>query len=256
MIDQFALCKLLKDTADVIGLDVCFHDRHEFFKLPESWRRHSCKACERIKKRKFQKCIDFDIYHVHRMMLETPSSQIITCHAGFTQIVTGVYYGNLLAGVIFAGPCWIGDKPPYSELKVVDRPWLEKRLTILDAIAQKISTMLFSRDEHNDVKQDVLFFMQSVLHEKVTLEQLADRLHLSESRTSHLLKKLFGETFPQLLNNLRVQEAARLLSTTDWPIVKIAMQTGFADQNYFSRIFRRIKKITPREYRTDTSRPL
>lgn len=253
---MLAVCRLLEDASDVIGLDLCFHDRHEFFKLPESWRRHSCKACERTKKKKLQKCIDFDINHVHRLMLETAGTHIITCHAGFTQIVTGVYYNNLLAGVIFAGPCWVGENPPYKELKVVDRQWLEKRVTVLDAIAQKITSLLTSQQNPKDRKQDILFFLQSVLHENVTLQQLATRLHLSESRTSHLVKTLFGETFPQLMNNLRIQEAARLLSTTDWSIVKIAMQTGFADQNYFSRIFHSIKKVTPGHYRADTSRPL
>ena len=53
----------------------------------------------------------------------------------------------------------------------------------------------------------------------------------------------------EFLNHIRVQKAAQMLMNSDKNIVEIAMESGFNDSNYFSRIFKKYRKETPSEFR-------
>jgi transcriptional regulator GlxA family with amidase domain len=48
---------------------------------------------------------------------------------------------------------------------------------------------------------------------------------------------------------LRVDRAAELLRHTDKGLLQIALEVGFNDQSYFTKVFRRYLRMTPREYR-------
>jgi len=51
------------------------------------------------------------------------------------------------------------------------------------------------------------------------------------------------------LQKLRLKKAAELLRTTSLPIIRIAADTGFCDQNYFSVCFKKAFSVSPKEYR-------
>ena len=51
------------------------------------------------------------------------------------------------------------------------------------------------------------------------------------------------------INKKKVERAQLLLCTTDSPVKEIAFATGFSDQSYFIRLFRKICGVTPQEYR-------
>ena len=48
---------------------------------------------------------------------------------------------------------------------------------------------------------------------------------------------------------MRVDRAAELLTTTDLPLAIIAMECGFQDQSYFTKVFKRYRRVRPLEYR-------
>ena len=48
---------------------------------------------------------------------------------------------------------------------------------------------------------------------------------------------------------MRVEEAKRLLTATDYPLSQIAVSVGFSDQSYFSKVFKQITGISPNRYR-------
>ena len=53
----------------------------------------------------------------------------------------------------------------------------------------------------------------------------------------------------QFMLELRVERAKELLAFTDKSIAEIAEASGFSDQNYFARIFKRFTDISPTQYR-------
>ena len=85
----------------------------------------------------------------------------------------------------------------------------------------------------------------------LTLEQLADICLLSPSHLSKIFKENFKITPIQYLIHYRVEVACHMLLQDDLRIEDIALQTGFNSANYFSRIFKQIMGISPKDYRRD-----
>ncbi len=85
--------------------------------------------------------------------------------------------------------------------------------------------------------------------EAITLDDIATAAGLSTFRIAHLLKESTGKTALQNIHYLRIQEARRLLETSDLSCTDIAYETGFGDQSYFIKQFRKWMGITPAKYR-------
>lgn len=83
----------------------------------------------------------------------------------------------------------------------------------------------------------------------LTLEQLADICCLSASHLSRIFKENFHVTPIQYLIHYRVKMACHLLLQEDLRMETIAQQTGFSSANYFSRIFRQVMGVSPKDYR-------
>lgn len=91
--------------------------------------------------------------------------------------------------------------------------------------------------------------------EPLTLELVADRVHMSPTYFSRRFKKLTGFGYKEYLNYVRLKEAARMLLETELPVMDIAQLCGFSDGNYFGDLFKKEKGISPRMYRKNPQIP-
>ncbi|HZG86302.1 response regulator transcription factor [Paenibacillus sp.] len=85
--------------------------------------------------------------------------------------------------------------------------------------------------------------------ETITLQQVADYVHVSKNYFSILFKKTMGCNFIDYLIDLRIQKAKELLLRTDLKIYEIAEQSGFNDTKYFSKLFKKVIGLSPNEFR-------
>jgi len=92
-------------------------------------------------------------------------------------------------------------------------------------------------------------FMEENLGEPLDRDSVARAAGLSGSHFSHLIREKTGRTFTDLMAQYRVDRAKAMLRRTDKSIVQIAMECGFEDQSYFSRVFKRYTGTAPRAYR-------
>lgn len=92
-------------------------------------------------------------------------------------------------------------------------------------------------------------FMQEHIAEDLTREDVARAAGLSSSHFSHLMRAKTGWSFTEMITRLRVDHACHLLSHTALGLVEIAHGCGFADQSYFSRVFRRRVGLSPGGFR-------
>jgi AraC-like DNA-binding protein len=88
-------------------------------------------------------------------------------------------------------------------------------------------------------------FFSYHLREPLSIEDMAQRAHLSSSRFSALFKQQFGVAPHQYLLDLRVRHAQELLLNTDLSQEDIASYCGFADIHHFSKAFRKRTGQTP-----------
>ncbi|MCK5200971.1 MAG: helix-turn-helix transcriptional regulator, partial [Spirochaetales bacterium] len=84
---------------------------------------------------------------------------------------------------------------------------------------------------------------------RFSLQEICNDVFLSVSQFSLLFKEGTGKTFIEYLTLCRMEEAKKLLKTTDLKSYEIAEKTGFTDPRYFSIIFKKTIGLTPMEYR-------
>jgi AraC family transcriptional regulator len=92
--------------------------------------------------------------------------------------------------------------------------------------------------------------LRASLHERWTLDRLAETVHLSSSQVGRVFTEAFGKTPIAYLTMLRAERMAHLLRTTNEPIAAVARAVGWVDPDYAGRLFRRSIGFTPRQYRT------
>ncbi len=85
--------------------------------------------------------------------------------------------------------------------------------------------------------------------ERITIEQMADVLHLSASHFMRFFKATMGVPFIRYLNDYRLAMASRQLTTSNDSILSIASRCGFENLSLFNRLFKKEYGMTPREYR-------
>ncbi|MDU7538167.1 MAG: helix-turn-helix transcriptional regulator, partial [Peptostreptococcaceae bacterium] len=81
------------------------------------------------------------------------------------------------------------------------------------------------------------------------LEILCKQFYCSKATLTHSFKKTYGETISHFMTLTRLEKAEKLLAVSDMKIGEIATRCGFADQNYFCKVFIKVFGITPNAYR-------
>jgi len=92
-------------------------------------------------------------------------------------------------------------------------------------------------------------FIEAHYDEPITVEQIAKEIYLSPSRLSHIIKDEMGITLGDYISKVRIDRAKNLLRDSDLPISQIAQEVGFSDQSYFTKVFKKIEKCTPKAFK-------
>lgn len=123
---------------------------------------------------------------------------------------------------------------------------------LIESITQAISTSTYSGNS-----QIIKLAIQNInenYKNKISLKTVADQLHTNPSYLSMLFKQEMGQTFTDYLNQIRINRSCELLANTSFNLIDISSQSGFDDQSYFSKVFKKLKGMTPKDYRKSTSR--
>lgn len=94
-----------------------------------------------------------------------------------------------------------------------------------------------------------LAYMSEHFTEDISRDKVASIASMSPSHFSRMFRKHVGRSFVDFLNQMRVDRAAEFLTRTDTPLSLIAMDVGFVDQSYFTKVFRRYMNESPGQYR-------
>ena len=137
-------------------------------------------------------------------------------------------------------------------------------LTVIPTI-NNMDDLCYKLQEAIDVFNDCMFehiptknselVKKAILHisknfaSPLTLETVAKEVHLNPAYFSTIFKQATGSSFKEYLNMVRIEESKRLLANTEYSLIDIAVATGFEDQSYFSKVFKKFTGLTPKQYR-------
>lgn len=104
-------------------------------------------------------------------------------------------------------------------------------------------------EEKKDVVEQVKDYIRAHYNTEISLNEIAQRFYLNPYYLSQLFKKKTGMTYQNYLTLLRMEQAKRLLSETEYRIYEIGEMLGYNDTAYFSKLFERENGCKPSEYR-------
>lgn len=85
--------------------------------------------------------------------------------------------------------------------------------------------------------------------EKLSLEELSERFYINKFYLTRIFKAQYGVSINTYLLQIKITHAKQLLRFTDQTAEQIAQECGMGDAAYFSRAFKQVEGISPREYR-------
>lgn len=91
--------------------------------------------------------------------------------------------------------------------------------------------------------------LNGTLAERTSVGELAARAHMGETSFRAAFARTMGSSPRRYLEERRVEHAARALVETDRTVIEISRAVGYTDPYHFSRVFRRVKGLSPRQYR-------
>lgn len=125
---------------------------------------------------------------------------------------------------------------------------IEKDLLIEEESSKDNTVELEDKCNSREIQRVLEYIAENVTN-NISLEEAAKVANMSSFYLSKLFKKEMGINFVTYISMQKIQEAKKWLLDTDEPIGNIAMELGYNEPNYFSKVFKRIEGMTPTSYR-------
>ena len=101
----------------------------------------------------------------------------------------------------------------------------------------------------NDLLEKALSYIHEHYTEELTLQILADHIHISRNYFSLLFKRFVNQNFIDYVIELRINRAKDLLSHSTLKVYEVAGESGFKDVKYFSKLFKKMTGMSPGDFR-------
>ena len=265
------------------GVGICFYDLNTFFhygKLGEQNNRgHYCEFCRSVRLLEGGRaaCDHSDREEAQALAQNYRTPFFFRCHMGLCELVLPLRKEDEVIGLVFVGQCRLreedatpelrrraarlGGSPDsferlYRSLPLLDRDTLLDVGTILMQYFEALIELegkdwlrqIASTADANPMEQIAVFIRMKYMS-PITPRSICSRYHLTPSYAAREFKKHTGQTMVEYIHRVRVENAARLLTSSALPIESIALNVGFGDANYFSRVFKHLTGLSPEKYR-------
>ena len=199
---------------------------------------------------------------------------LYTCHMGLWEAVVPLYVNDILTGFLMLGQVrgdsikegWAVPEKKLKDIGIADqevykikeeyecmpqysREKIEASAKMLELMSNYIVHSeiidLYISHKAEQVKQ----YINLHFKEHISTRALACQLKISQTALCRALRKEIGLSATEYADTLRIRAAKELLKTTDLSVKEIAFQLGYADQNYFSRRFKKKSGLSPWNYR-------
>ena len=107
----------------------------------------------------------------------------------------------------------------------------------------------FAQIKHSDVVFKTMEYIRINYDRKLSLDDIAQHVYLSRSYLSSLFREETGQTLFSYINQVRVEKSKLFLMDSSISLAEVATMCGFEDQSYFTKVFRKITEMSPKQYR-------
>jgi two-component system response regulator YesN len=165
-------------------------------------------------------------------------------HIALETVSSGFDTAQIKAAKEKATTCVLHSPSPFAACEAFRR--------FADLVSQQMASA-FSQREHK-----IVLAVSRVVEERgpseITIQDLADAVHLSCGHLSRVFRKTTGITLEQYLIQQRVELAKRALLDPRLNVAEVAERCGFCNPAYFASVFKKHVKCTPREFASQPHR--
>ncbi|BBF43658.1 transcriptional regulator, AraC family [Lachnospiraceae bacterium KM106-2] len=132
------------------------------------------------------------------------------------------------------------------------KSWIYQLLVLL---LRRHVSLILSQSEFEQKSRDLTRFLpifqmiEEHYKENISLDKMAECLSITKCHFCRLFKQITGQTATEYINSVRLKKAVCQLSQSDHNITEIAIDCGFDNINYFSRLFKKYYRVSPTEFR-------
>lgn len=131
------------------------------------------------------------------------------------------------------------------------KPWKEERLCELISTAIENVRSMQKTDSIVHSQKDVIKdYIDRNYKKDISAKDVAGILGYSDVYFSKVFKQLFDDNFINYLTKIRIDRAKLLLKDVSFNIKEVGKSVGYADSNYFTKVFKRSVGMSPSEYRS------
>jgi AraC-like DNA-binding protein len=256
----------------------CFNIRINYFspeieELKVGLHKPVCKYCSLIQNSLLLKdsCIESDKVHCKAAVVKRDTHHY-TCHAGLQEAIHPVFYDNALLGFIVMGQFRNTDTiqprltsackkygivPDELQAAFLKVPFfadaqIRNTLNLFRILVKYIVTQHMISRKGNMVLNSIVHIMEEHVTHQLTLTGAGRMVGKSNSYISHIFKNYFGKSFTQMFIEMKLNKADEIFrATPDRTISEVAYALGYEDPLYFSRIYKKYRKRSPKEYKRE-----
>lgn len=199
---------------------------------------------------------------------ETKETQFHICHAGLIDMVTPIIHEDEIIGYIIFGQMRgegsfekmekyisslgldkevLGDY--YSKIPFYDSEKIESISNVAAMLVKYIllENMLRPSIDHNI--QRAINYIEENIEGKLSIKLISRQVNVSKTVLYNKFHTYFGCTISEFINLKRIEKSVELLAKTDLSMEEISIKVGFSSASYYSKIFKRLKGMSPLKYR-------
>lgn len=119
----------------------------------------------------------------------------------------------------------------------------------LDLLMQRIKNDELLELKPLSIVQQIDRYIAENYQKKITLDDIAEKLHVNSSYLSRVYKLRSGKNLFDAIINLRIEAAKDYLLHTELRTYEVSQLVGVEDASYFSKMFKKITGLTPKDFR-------
>ena len=193
------------------------------------------------------------------------------CHAGLIDTAIPILFKNTILGYIMFGQ--IANKnvteyegflaglskelrldyallrESYNDLQIYDEDIIRAAANILKIATRALWLSQYIEIGYNTAASKIDDFIRSNIDKNISVAMLCENLKLSKSRLYEISHQFFQMPIGEYIAYVRIEDAKRLLCTTDLPVSQISVMLGIKNYNYFTKFFKANVGMPPLKYR-------
>jgi AraC-like DNA-binding protein len=261
---------LIKDLYNISGARVSVHDSagEELYAYPSKLLPFCAKIQENIFTHR--NCVDCD-QKAYSKLTANGEPYIYRCSCGLLEAVAPIHNGGVITGYLMMGQVRDDLKGNdqhilksskslfkteeeqleyFNKIQLLEYSKFESYARLMGVLAEYITEHNRFPSKAGSLPELIKKYIYQNFAKSVSLESIAKKFDCSKSTIMNTFRKKYGITVIAYLNQVRLEEAQKLICDTELSFKEIACECGFYDQNYFSKQFTEKFGCSPTAFRT------